>query len=277
MPRKVFTAGEVLTASNVNEFLMDQSVMFFADSAARGSAIPSPIEGMATYLQSQDALSIYNGTDWTIDRTIQVFADSTARGSAIPSPIEGMASYLEDSDILTIYNGTSWGAVGSQPTLELIDSTSFSAVASEQLDNVFSATYENYKIIINITSGSSSGADLQLRMASAGTADSTSNRYETGEYFVGAMTAVTAGNVNSVAAAQGQLGRISTDAGCGAEVNMYNPFTSTNTKFSCISVGHTLEVTGTGLAVTNSYDGFQILASAGNMTGTVSVYGYKES
>jgi hypothetical protein len=252
--------------------------MFFADSTARGSAIPSPIEGMTTYHQDLNALSVYNGADWTIDRTIQVFADSTARGSAIPSPIEGMTSYLQDSDTLTIYDGTDWSSVGgSEPGLQLIASSSFSAVSSEQLNDVFTATYENYKIIINVTSGSISGADLSLRMASAGTADSTASRYEVGEYFVGARSAVTAGNVNSVAAAQGQLGRIATDAGCGVEVNMYNPFTANLTKFAALSVGHTLEVTGTALIVTDSYDGFQIFPSSGTMTGTMTVYGIRES
>jgi hypothetical protein len=44
---------------------MDQSVMTFADSAARGSAIPSPTEGMVTYLDDTDALEVFNGTAFT--------------------------------------------------------------------------------------------------------------------------------------------------------------------------------------------------------------------
>ena len=65
MPRKTFVAGDVLTAGDVNTFLMDQSVMTFADSAARGSAIPSPTEGMVTYLDDTDALEVFNGTAFT--------------------------------------------------------------------------------------------------------------------------------------------------------------------------------------------------------------------
>jgi hypothetical protein len=61
--RKVFTAGEVLTAANVQGFLMDQSVMVFDSSAARGSAIPTPSEGMLAYLKDTDALQVYK-TDW---------------------------------------------------------------------------------------------------------------------------------------------------------------------------------------------------------------------
>jgi hypothetical protein len=63
VPRKVFVAGEILTAADVNTNLMDQAVMVFDDSAARGSAIPSPIEGMVTYLKDSDQLFKYT-TDW---------------------------------------------------------------------------------------------------------------------------------------------------------------------------------------------------------------------
>lgn len=50
MAKKTFVSGELLYAADVNSFLMNQSVMTFASDAARGSAIPSPTEGMVTYL-----------------------------------------------------------------------------------------------------------------------------------------------------------------------------------------------------------------------------------
>lgn len=46
--RKVFTR-ERLLASEVNDLLMDQTVMAFATAAARNSAIPTPEEGMVSY------------------------------------------------------------------------------------------------------------------------------------------------------------------------------------------------------------------------------------
>jgi hypothetical protein len=61
MPRKVFVANEILTAADVNTNLMDQAVMTFAGTAARGSAIPSPSEGMVTYLSDVNALEVYTG------------------------------------------------------------------------------------------------------------------------------------------------------------------------------------------------------------------------
>jgi len=64
MPRKTFVAGEVLLAQDVNQFLMDQSVMNFASSAARSSAIPTPTEGMFAVTTDNDQLDYYNGSAW---------------------------------------------------------------------------------------------------------------------------------------------------------------------------------------------------------------------
>jgi hypothetical protein len=77
VPRKVFVAGEILTAADVNANLMDQAVMVFDDAAARTAAIPSPIEGMVTYLKDTDALEKYT-TDWVSaapQKVLQVVQD----------------------------------------------------------------------------------------------------------------------------------------------------------------------------------------------------------
>ena len=60
--RKVFAANEVLTAADVNGYLMDQSVMVIADATARTAAIAAPTEGMVTYLADTNALEYYDGS-----------------------------------------------------------------------------------------------------------------------------------------------------------------------------------------------------------------------
>ncbi|HEY7822089.1 MAG TPA: hypothetical protein VIG24_04620, partial [Acidimicrobiia bacterium] len=69
-----FQTGEVLTAANVNDFLMEQSVMKFADAAARDTALGTAVgganalrEGMVAYLDDEDLPSFYNGTAWTTE------------------------------------------------------------------------------------------------------------------------------------------------------------------------------------------------------------------
>jgi hypothetical protein len=61
---KTFSAGEVLLASEVNTFLMQQAVMVFGSSAVRATAIPSPSEGMLAYLTDTNNVEKYTGSDW---------------------------------------------------------------------------------------------------------------------------------------------------------------------------------------------------------------------
>jgi len=62
MAYKTFANGFPLPASDLNNFLMNQSVIVFADSAARGTAIPSPVQGMLTYLVDTSAYESWNGS-----------------------------------------------------------------------------------------------------------------------------------------------------------------------------------------------------------------------
>lgn len=63
--KKTFVAGAVLTASDVNTYLMDQAVMRFATASARSTALPTPSEGMMSYLDSTNAVEVYDGASWT--------------------------------------------------------------------------------------------------------------------------------------------------------------------------------------------------------------------
>lgn len=63
--RKVFAAGEVLTAANVNGYLMDQSVMVFDDAADRTSTLGLDVaEGMLAYTKDDNTLQYYDGSAW---------------------------------------------------------------------------------------------------------------------------------------------------------------------------------------------------------------------
>jgi hypothetical protein len=62
--RKVFVAGQILTASDMNS-TVDQTIMVFASATARNTAIPTPTAGMSVYLEDISQLQYYNGTAWT--------------------------------------------------------------------------------------------------------------------------------------------------------------------------------------------------------------------
>ena len=60
---KTFTTGEVLTAADVNGYLM-QGVLVFATEAARNSAITSPQEGQFAFTKDTNSLWYYTGSAW---------------------------------------------------------------------------------------------------------------------------------------------------------------------------------------------------------------------
>ena len=65
----LFTSGSVLTAAQVNTYLMDQTIMRFASTAARDAAFggagePTLATGMHAYTTDTLTLWVYNGTAW---------------------------------------------------------------------------------------------------------------------------------------------------------------------------------------------------------------------
>lgn len=60
----LFSAGAVLTASDVDQYLMKQTVMPFASTTARDAALTSPTEGMVCVITGEDRLYVYDGSAW---------------------------------------------------------------------------------------------------------------------------------------------------------------------------------------------------------------------
>ena len=60
-----FTVGQVLTSQQVDDFLMRQSVMVFADASARDTALTGVlVAGMLTYLEDSSKYTSYDGAAW---------------------------------------------------------------------------------------------------------------------------------------------------------------------------------------------------------------------
>ena len=81
---KDFVTGEVLTAADVDGYLM-QGVWVFASSAARSSAVTSPQEGNMSFLKDTNSLEYYDGAAWTAvsggSSALEVFAVHDAKTS----------------------------------------------------------------------------------------------------------------------------------------------------------------------------------------------------
>lgn len=64
MPFKTFTDGSVLTANEVNEYMMDQQIMVFENAAARDKALVDPLHGMFAFLKDANYLTFFNSSIW---------------------------------------------------------------------------------------------------------------------------------------------------------------------------------------------------------------------
>jgi hypothetical protein len=64
MPFKDFTAGAVLTAAEVDVYLMQQAISVFSDTTARSSAIGTPVTGQFTWLTGTNSLEYWDGSVW---------------------------------------------------------------------------------------------------------------------------------------------------------------------------------------------------------------------
>ena len=64
---KLFATGDVLTASDVNTYLNEQTIMVFASTSARDTALTSvKAEGMFAFNTDADELYYYDGSSWVL-------------------------------------------------------------------------------------------------------------------------------------------------------------------------------------------------------------------
>jgi hypothetical protein len=149
--------------------------------------------------------------------------------------------------------------------LTLISDTTYSAVASQSVNSVFSSTYRNYKLFISVTGTEAAQSSLRLRASGS---DNTSSNYGQEADFSSRSTGTS-----------WQLMRIDNGRGGTAVIDMINPFATDNTYFNNQTLGaDDTNVDAQYIAgrttVTTSYDGFTITPQAGTITGRITVYGY---
>ena len=207
------------------------------------------------------------------DQAVMVFDDAAARGSAIPNPSEGMLTYNKDTDALELYDGSAFGPVGSDAGLIHIETVTFSAVASQSFNDVFSATYDNYVITCTLSvaqelyfrlrvGGSDASGNYNHAMGESNNSGYT-NRYSTSQSFGFFGTQVYINNVN------------------GLKMEVIEPFLTVPTKFlintTNLSGGIPRSNFGGGIHnVSTSYTGISLIPSSGTISGTASIYGLKK-
>lgn len=168
--------------------------------------------------------------------------------------------------------GLKWAAVSSG-ALTLLSTTSFSAASSVSLPtSTFSATYDDYLIMLNVTS-SSADQYFQARLRASGTDNTTSN-YASG-YVAQVLTSSTV--VNDFGGVQSAFTKFSyggTSKATYSLVYLRSPFASRRTSYNGSAGGYGNESLTLGgfFNDTTSFDSMTFFVS-GNFTGAVSVYG----
>jgi hypothetical protein len=190
-----------------------------------------------------------------------------------------------------VWDGTAWQELASAQTdltaysttaqmntaitagvglVPILTQTIGTAVSSIVVSNAFSATYDNYKILI---SGGTSSADTHFKMTLGATT--------TGYYF-SELYRTYAGTSGADHLSNGAFFNAGSARSNGliANVEILNPFLSTRTAFSQFhGVPKTtdyMSIQAGFLDNATSYTGFTITPNTGTITGgTIRVYGYK--
>ena len=180
-----------------------------------------------------------------------------------------------DGNVLT-KSGTApaWTSAGAVGGLVLITSQSFSAASSVSVDNCFSATYEAYRIVVNIPTNSTT-AQLQVRLRNGGS-DRSTNYYSSRTFHnsvAGTETNTYQNNTNIL----NVTGTVAS-AGYHGSLDIVDVFAA---RFTSIMGFSYQPNDGSGNMFLASHlssvsnDGISFIASAGTITGTVRIYGYR--
>jgi hypothetical protein len=169
----------------------------------------------------------------------------------------------------------STGPTGPNPGLTLINTISFSAVASQSVNDVFSATYKNYKVVFSGVQSTAADMIFRVRVAGSDLSSSTYKRSMLFNYSNSATAVVS--NSNSATSIDLVAGATT---GFSYLFDIYNPFATSRTLIQtngthADGTPYVYNLKGAGLVDDAiSYTGFSLIASSGTITGEISVYGF---
>lgn len=198
---KLFNTGDVLTAAQVNTYLQEQTVMVFASSAARTTALSGVLaEGMMSYLQDTNAVQVYNGTSWvsvggssplTTKGDLYGFSTVDAR---IPIGTNGHVLTADSTESL----GLKWAApAGGGKVLQIVQDVSTTQ------ESTTSATYVDTLLSIAITPSATSSKVLCIFAAPVRSSSTTAATSVLSYYnLVRTSTEIAATNISFEGASQ---------------------------------------------------------------------------
>ena len=238
-----FTAGEILTAANMN-ISARTGIPVFANSTARDAA--------------------FGGTS---EKTLA----------------EGQFAYLEDSNTTQYYDGSTWQAVASASGFVFVTGATFTTATSFSLPaDTFTNTYKNYRIIVVLTA-LTADADFTLRTRTAGADDTSTNYYnaQLGTTSGGTGSNITTEGATSWNVGESDATSITYSLVLDVFQPKTTTRHTCLGSMTCVNKASTTFIFRTmGLqnASTTAYDSLSFISSvASSLTGSYRVYGYSES
>lgn len=210
MGYKIFTNGSPLPASDLNDFLMKQSVMVFADAAARDAALTAPTEGMLVYLENNNHLSLYTGSAWHTQNPINAQGDLIiGNSSGQPSRLGiGTNGQLLQSNGTTA-TWTTYTPPAPAPTYadwEVLASGSITTGSSSMSISGWSAR-DNLVLFVNSISGSLTTAQgVEIRI------NGDASNHQATYANIRGLSTYSAGIVNDATLGAFRIGQLSTNA-----------------------------------------------------------------
>jgi hypothetical protein len=160
----------------------------------------------------------------------------------------------------------------------LLNTTSFSGVSSQSINDVFSATYTNYRILVNVSSASAT-ATLGFRFRVSG-ADDSNNVYRFGGWYASMESGVSGFDSNATGTSFLASSHISGAYPTYSQLEIAQPFSAAPTPIQLTTTYNNGVYTGSQRLGTHtnstSFTGFSLIASSGNVTGRVLTYGYNQ-
>ena len=157
-----------------------------------------------------------------------------------------------------------------------INTTTFSAVSSVSIDDVFTSDYANYSIVIEGATGSES-LFVAVRMRAAGVDATGASDYKRSWSVITDTSGGDDSSFSSTGSSYGVLSSVPSGASFANICTFYTPQIAQKTLMSSVLVTSQMVQGTIGFAhnLSTSYDGLTIYPNTGNLTGTIRVYGYK--